>query len=403
MSWNSSTKTWVRIKAALELFPERGVVLEEVARLDEQVEEVQPSPALHREEVVLDHGLELALEVRRAVGAGPLPEVRERFLERVALREELHPGDAFAVGSASLAPAELEPRELVLEHVVVALPADLLLGTELLHETPHVVEVLVEIVAVAVALVGLLGEEEHALHEIVDLSLPLERLDPPRGGEVPDVDEPEACVAKLVDGPELAEHALAQQAAHARRRVRQRALEPPIEDAVVEPARLLLGCDLEARVDARLQRPLLQQVRAEAVDRADVRFLELEEPPVEPRAHARVGELGTRPLELAPETELQLARRLLRERHRDEVAQLAPAALDDLDDPPDERGRLSRAGRGLDDEGLVELAPDRLTRVVVGQGGRTHVKLLSQFTGDSVGSSFLRFASVSIRGPHTAT
>ena len=55
----------------------------------------------------------------------------------------------------------------------------------------------------------------------------------------------------------------------------ERVLEPRAERLVVEPPRLVLGQDDEQRIDAGLDRTLLEQVGAEAVDGADVRLFEV--------------------------------------------------------------------------------------------------------------------------------
>ena len=76
-------------------------------------------------------------------------------------------------------------------------------------------------------------------------------------------------------GPSLAaEGAAAQRAAKTFGRVGQLLLQPAAERLVEEPRRRRLGEDLEERIDAGFDRALAQEVRAEAVDGADVRFLE---------------------------------------------------------------------------------------------------------------------------------
>ena len=78
----------------------------------------------------------------------------------------------------------------------------------------------------------------------------------------------------------------------------------------------------------RLDRPLAQQVGAEAVNRADVRLLEVGERRVEAPAlrAALAGPLRAR-FELRAQPQLQLAGRLLGERHRDDLVDVArPAA-----------------------------------------------------------------------------
>ena len=61
-------------------------------------------------------------------------------------------------------------------------------------------------------------------------------------------------------------------------------LEPSIERRVEQFARNVLGRDFEHRIDARLDRPLAQQIGAERMNRADTRLFELLERAVESRA-----------------------------------------------------------------------------------------------------------------------
>src|SRR5207249_10643270 len=60
--------------------------------------------------------------------------------------------------------------------------------------------------------------------------------------------------------------------------------EPGVERATVERFGLRLRQHLEARVHARLDGPLVEEVVAEAVDRADPRLLEMGDGVLDPRA-----------------------------------------------------------------------------------------------------------------------
>ena len=66
--------------------------------------------------------------------------------------------------------------------------------------------------------------------------------------------------------------------------------------------------------------------------------------------------LRARALELFAQPQLQLAGGLLAERHRDDLADRGALVLDQRDDAADQLGGLAGAGRGLDDQRLVELA-----------------------------------------------
>src|SRR5438093_931367 len=90
-----------------------------------------------------------------------------------------------------------------------------------------------------------------------------------------------------------------------------------LEPVVIAPPGDLLRGDLEQWVDARLDGPFAQQVRAERMDRADARFLELRESGRETLANLRRDGLShARFLDGGAQAELQLSRRRLRERHR---------------------------------------------------------------------------------------
>ena len=103
-----------------------------------------------------------------------------------------------------------------------------------------------------------------------------------------------------------------------------------------------------------------------AVNRADVRLFELRQRLVEQRAFTAVTCSQARVVEALPQPELQLAGGLLRERDSDDVADLRLALGDDPDDPADERCRLARARRGLDDERRVEGRRDELACLEIG-------------------------------------
>ena len=206
---------------------------------------------------------------------------------------------------------------------------------------------------------------------LLDLSLALERRPRPGGGEVAPLRELPGRLAQAIDGAVLA--AEGRYDASARRtpsrRVGQLLLQPAVERLVEEPRRRRFGEHREQRIDARLDRPLAQQLGAEAVDGADVRFLESLE-----RSSSRVRRVGigagirARPLEPLAQPQLQLAGRLLGERDRDDLADVRAPLGQDREDPVDELGRLAGAGRRFDDQRVVEAAGDGLARRGVGQG-----------------------------------
>src|SRR5262249_42248046 len=118
----------------------------------------------------------------------------------------------------------------------------------------------------------------------------VERIAAPRRVEVSMLDDLRGGVAQRLARRAAAEPAT-QEAAHALGRVGERRLEPGGEGLADQPVGLLAGRDLEQRIDAGGYRLLAQEVRAERVDGADARGLQLGERVVEPGGL----ELGTQP------------------------------------------------------------------------------------------------------------
>ena len=196
------------------------------------------------------------------------------------------------------------------------------------------------------------GDFVEQRHERLDLGVAIEGVSRPRCGEVPPLRELPRRLPQAVHWTvRSAECGPAQRAPHAVGRVREHLLEPAPERLVEQSCRRGLGQDFEERIDASLDRTLAQEVRAERVNRADVCLLELRQRQIQTpalfdvlsRAHARV-------VQPFPQPELELAGGFLRERDRDDVADIRLAVGDDADNPADERRRLARAGRGFDDE-----------------------------------------------------
>ena len=104
-------------------------------------------------------------------------------------------------------------------------------------------------------------------------AVPVERAPLPRCPEVAPVGELPARPSEPVDRVAV-ERAPAQRAPEPFRRSLELLGQPGVEGAAVERLGLRLRQHLEARVHSRLDGPLVQQVVAEAVDRADARHLE---------------------------------------------------------------------------------------------------------------------------------
>jgi hypothetical protein len=178
-------------------------------------------------------------------------------------------------------------------------------------------------------------------------------------------------------------------------------VQPGAEHLAEQLVGLRVGQHREGGIDARFDRPLTQQIGAERVDGADVRFFEVMHRGIEQAAGGGVG-AGFRPraLELFAKTQLQLAGRLLAERDRDDLADRGASLGDQRDDASDQLGGLAGARRGLDDQRLVELAGDQLAILRHSAGARAHgIFLNASRSMNSFGS--LRLVRSSSREPHT--
>ena len=131
---------------------------------------------------------------------------------------------------------------------------------------------------------------------------------------------------------------------------------------VEQALRLSLRQHAKERIDLGFDRPLAKQVRAESMNRADVRFLEILNGRVE--SLLDVGRCRIPPLlfEMLPQAQLQLTCRLLGERDSDNLANISPAFGKNADDPFYQRRRLAGPRRGLDNQRLVDGLFDRFSR-----------------------------------------
>ncbi len=390
-------------EALLELVSHPGIVLQEIAGAHQKIEKVEQTSSLLQRLVALHQPLELVLKMGGEVGARLLVELGDVPKQEISLLDEVFPGNPIRVRAPALAALQLHRGEPTLESVVVAASADLFLSLQVLGKRDEIGEVHVEVVAGALGPGGLLRELHRALDEGIDGVLAIERTDLPGSGEVAELDKRPSGAIELVDRPFVVPCLPPDETPHSRRRIPEGLLEPTVEDSTVDTFGLILGRDLEQRVDACLERTLSEEVGAESMDGADVRLFELGEAALEPRRHLVVARGAARAadfLELSPEPELQLTCRFLGEGDGGETRELAPAAAHHFDDAAHERRRLSRSRRRLDDECRVELLADRPSGGLVGERVR-HVRFRSQLSGDSRGSFSLRRASICILGPQT--
>ena len=150
-------------------------------------------------------------------------------------------------------------------------------------------------------MLGERAERADLFDQRVDLGIAIERLMAPRRVEIAPLQKlPRRGADDRARTFAVEALAPAQQAAQALARRAERLLEPAIESAFEEFAGDVVGCDLEHRIDARLDRPLAQQIGAERMNRADARLLELAERAGEPRALAGISCGSLRALSISP-------------------------------------------------------------------------------------------------------
>ena len=198
---------------------------------------------------------------------------------------------------------------------------------------------------------------------------------------------------------EAAHRHAAQRSPHAFGRVVELALQPVGERLVEEPRRLPFGEHGERRVDARLDRPLAQQVGAEAVDGADVRFLEALHGALEAR-RAVAGRRRPRACSSCSRSRSFSSPAAFSVKVTATIwSMVARPVVDEPHDALHELGRLAGAGGGLDDQRRVERVGDE--RAVAGVGDRR----ASRHPPQRVEVGHGRLAAWCARGssgPHTA-
>ena len=122
----------------------------------------------------------------------------------------------------------------------------------------------------------------------------------------------------------------------------------------------------------RFHRPLAQQIGAERMDGPDSRFFKLLERQIETRARfAQMLSTLARSLDFGAQPELQLAGRLLGERHRDDPRQLAAPRPDHRDDSIHQRGGFTGTGGGFDHERRVKVIANPIAHCLIGYDCRS--------------------------------
>ena len=200
-----------------------------------------------------------------------------------------------------------------------------------------------------------------------------ERLARPGAAEVAPLRQVESRAAQPLDGAVSVRLARthraarpAQRPANTFGRILEIRLQPGVEGLPEQPLRLSFSEHAEQRIDARFNRPLAKQVGAEAVNRADVRFLELRNGALEPIDDDWIARLLPLLLEPLAQSQLQLARRFLGERDGDDLAHLRAPFADDREDAVDQFCGLARARCSGDEDRVVDRVADDAARVAVG-------------------------------------
>jgi hypothetical protein len=189
-----------------------------------------------------------------------------------------------------------------------------------------------------------------------------------------------------------------QQAADALRRIGKDSLEPAIEGLVEESLRLLLGRDLEQRVDAGLDWALVQKVAAEGMDRANARQLQFLKGPIKPGTLLGIRR-GARRLDFAAQMKPCFAGRLFGEGNGDDAVERCHTRADQRHDPLHEGRRLAGSGRGLDKKRRAELLGDATARFGIRESPHGVPRSASSGSTLLVGLRRMRCSSC---GPQTA-
>ncbi len=147
----------------------------------------------------------------------------------------------------------------------------------------------------------------------------------------------------------------------------ERFAQPGVEGLIEQQHAARVHQHFEPGIDVGLEWTLTQQVGAEPVDGADVRFFEMREGVGQTVAPRGVGGAGILALEVFAKTQLEFAGSLLGERHGDDLVNADAPRGQRRDDPRDERRGLAGAGCCLDDEGLVQGVANQIAIALVGQ------------------------------------
>ena len=327
------------LEAALKAGADLRVVADQVARAEQQVEEVERAGVRLQLLVALERGPQFGLEPRGEIRVGVHPELIETRAQLADGRPHAVARHAVAVGAApSLTRVGQHAIARQIDEasfpavVVDVRVAERLLQADLVAQPAYRVgpgeERIVSRGGIAREVGALVQQRDHR----EDRVLAIEGIPRPWRGEIAPFREIPRRPAQPVDRPIVvpAERRSAERPANALRRTRQLLLQPAAERLVEQTLRSGFGQHLEQRVDAGLDRPLAQEIGAEGVDRADVCFFELRAARGRrARARCRVARwlspAAAFDVEPFAQAQLQLAGGLLRERDGNDLADVGPA------------------------------------------------------------------------------
>jgi hypothetical protein len=364
-------------EAALEIGAHLATVAHEIARSQQEVDEVERGGARLELFVAVHRFEHLLMDQGRQISVGLAGKGFERCHELCVSRQDLVSREAAAViALSSLARAlevalaeQIDQRRL--DRVVVA-GCGSLACADVFAEPPEWPEIGVESVGRRRAGGNARVQAMHPGDQRVDRRVAVERAPLPRRPEVAPAGHLPARAPKPVDRIAV-ERAPAERAPQAFGRSLELLGQPGVEGAAVERLGLGLGQHLEARIRSRFDGPLVEEIVAEAVDRANARLFQVRDRVLEPRApRASFGRALALLLEPGAQPELQLAGRLLGERERRDRLDGSPPLGEHVDEACHQLARLARAGCGLDHERLVERGPDTLALDLVDQGCHGH-------------------------------
>ena len=240
--------------ALLERLPHRVLAAQQVARHEQQVHEVEPPRARLQLAVARDRRLQLALQQRGQIGIRRAAELAQAIHEGALLLQQIRSRDSGRVARSGAAPRIPEPPverkldQLRLDAVVVAPRPHRFAGADRLGRETRGTGVEVQAVAAIGCLLRPIGEAAQVPDDPVHQGLPLERRAPVGRVEVAPLGQLPGRGAEAIGRPVVGRIRIeagrrgpaAQRAANAVGRIREHLLQPQVEGAGEQPARLRL-------------------------------------------------------------------------------------------------------------------------------------------------------------------